>query len=146
MPLTARTVLVAKLVPHLILTTPSTVIGSLLVMRAVHAPVEFWVFFVVTPIIINLLIALSGAVIGALLPKLDFQSEVQPIKQSLAIFVTLITNMLIAAATVMANLYCVRKGEPMLGAILTPVVAALISVILFVILLGPCARKYEKLS
>ena len=146
MPVSARTVLVAKLLPHLILTTPSIVIGSLLVMRAVHAPVEFWAFFVITPIVMNLLVALSGAVIGALLPKLEFQNEVQPIKQSLAMIVTLMTNLLITAGAVMANVYCVSKDECMLGAMLTPVVALLLTVILFVILLGPCARKYEKLS
>ncbi len=144
-PVSAKDVLVSKTVPHLIVSAPPTVICSVLFMIATSAPVEYWIFFILTPLLANLFSALLGTVINAAFPKLEFENEIQPIKQSFSVFLVLMIQMIGYSAVLFADLILVFILHPIVVALLTLVFFGVLSSIMYLILVKRSTIRYDRI-
>lgn len=143
MPVSARTVLFAKAMPHVIVALPSSLIASVLAMIAVKAPPSYFVFFILTPILFNLLGAFVGIFFNTLFPKFDYENEVQVIKQSASTFVTMLVMMLFGLITVGMNLAISIFVSALLASLLTLVLVLILASLFAALIAGPISRRYE---
>ena len=94
MPISAKHVLVSKSLAHFAICAPATLISSVLLLIAADAPLSAIPLAVILPLIVCAIFAVFGTVINVAFPKLEFDNEAQPVKQSLAVFVDMMSQML----------------------------------------------------
>ena len=145
LPISAETVLFAKTMPHLIVTFPFTVVTATLFALATHAPWYYVIFLFLTPTAANLFCALFGMVMNVAFPRFDYENEAQVIKQSTAMFICTFGQMIFAVllAILAVLLTFSSKGLVAVGAITA--LFLVLSAVMYILLVGPSARRYEKL-
>ena len=146
LPIRERDVMIAKVLPHIIVSIPPTLISAVLLIIASSAPVIYWPFFVLTPIAAIVFSAFLGLVINVAFPKFEYDNEAQPVKQSLSVFLTMIIQMLGGSAIVALTLVLSLLSFGFIAALFMLLVYSVLSVIFGVILFGPSARKYAKIE
>lgn len=146
MPVNARYIMLAKALPHIIVSVPPTIISSILLMIASGAPLKYWPFFILTPIAATVFSAFLGLVINVAFPKFEYDNEAQPIKQSLAVFLVMIIQMLIGFSVFGLTLALSIFSFGFLASILVLLIFTGLSVAFCAVLLGPSARKYTKIE
>ena len=146
MPLSTRTVLLSKLLPHLIVTVPATLVCSFLLMIAGKATPAEIPFYILTPALSNVMFALFGLLMNVTFPKLELINDAQAVKSSAAVFFTMIFDFLWSIVVSAVGIGLSVIGFPLLshGAILllTLLLSALFALLLFI----PCVKKYDKLG
>lgn len=145
-PVSARTVLLSKTLPQIIISTPPTLISSILLIIATGAPPEYWFFFILAPLFANAFTAFSGSVINVAFPKFDFDNEAQPIKQSLSVFLVMMLTMLISVIAFIGAILLNGIWSPLLITALVCALYASLTLVFYLILVGPSARKYERID
>lgn len=145
MPIPARTVLLGKALPHLIVTTPPTLLSSVLFGIAISAPIYWWPYLIVVPIASNLLFALLGISINTLFPKLEFENDAQPVKQSLAVFLMMLCGILWGLFVSGVNIAGGIFGLGLVSVTGILVISLILSLVLYLLIRGPLARRYERL-
>ncbi len=144
MPLSARDVLLSKCVPHLLVTSVPTILSAVLLMIACSAPIEYWAFFILTPVLTNAAFALLGIALNVAFPKFSFENEAQPIKQSMATFLSMITSMVWSILVIVLNLFLTLSGRGILASLLTLGATALLAAALYFAVVTVCVKRYEK--
>ena len=93
----------------------------------------------------SLTFALFGIILNTLMPKFEFTNEAEVVKQSLATFLDMLANMLIAVLMFVAAVALM----PIMGALLFMLTAIVVFVIfdafMYYIIAGPISKKYEAL-
>ena len=145
MPISSRTVLLAKCAPHVIVCATPTVLASVLLAIACGAPAVFWPFFILTPAVTNILFALVGIALNTAFPKLKFDNETQPIKQSMSIFLAMTAGFVWSLAVLGVSGLFSLLGVAILGVVAVFVLTSVVAAIMYAVVVGPCARKFEKL-
>lgn len=144
-PVSSISQLYAKLVPHLVIAVPSSLVSSLLAAIALEADLLGWLILFALPIICNLLFALFGLVINVLMPKFDYVNEAQVVKQSGAVFFAMLGSMLFSLLVLAGGVGLVYLlGGAWSFIILTAVLIILVAVML-ILLVGPVRRRFERL-
>ena len=146
MPIKAKTYLLAKATPHGTVAIVSSLVASVCIAIATSAPVYLYPFYILIPLMANVLFALAGIIINALFPKLEFANEVQVIKQSLASVLSLVFGMLIGGGFAVAALFATNIfGTLGLLGLMTGVLV-IMNICAYLILVGPIADRVEKFS
>ena len=94
MPISSTDVLIAKSLAHFVICAPATLISAVLILIAAAAPLSAIPLAVLLPLLLGLIFAVFGTVINVAFPKLEYDNEAQPVKQSLATFVVMLSQML----------------------------------------------------
>ncbi len=145
MPLSGREVLIGKTLPHVIVGAPTMLISSLLVAVAIEASPLDLVFIILIPQVANIVFALFGIIMNTAFPKFEYENEAQPIKQSLAMTVVMFSGMLYGIAISGLSLVLALFISPLISEILVLALNIALALGLFAILVGPSARRYERL-
>ncbi len=146
LPIKDRDVLVAKTIPHIVITSAASLITSALLMIAVSAPVKYWPFFILTPIAANIFSSVMGLVINIRFPKFSYQNEAEVVKQSIATILALFIQMLLGIVVIIGNFVLSLFGMGLAAAFITLLVFAGLAVAFTAILFGPSAKKYSKME
>ena len=146
MPVSDREVLLSKVIPQITITLPPTLVSSVLFIIATSAPIKYWAFFILTPIVAGILFALLGLVMNVAFPKLVFENEVQPIKQSLAVFLTMMSQLVLSLILFGLNAVVGILGFPIIAAFLTLGILVGLTLLFYFILVGPCVKKYASID
>lgn len=144
-PVDDKIVILSKVLPQIIITTPPVLISSVLMIIASGASFVYWPFIILTPIVANVAFAFIGLCFNILAPKFDFDNEAQPVKQGLASFLTMITQMILPIAVAALIVFVLFKGLTMLAAVLGLVIFVVVAVVAAVLLFVPCKQKYAKM-
>ena len=142
MPLGEREVLISKTLPQIIVTAPPTFLCSIMLITASSAPIEYWVFFILTPVIANVFSAIFGTVINVAFPKFEYENEAQPIKQSLSVFIVMVAQMLFYAAVAIVVFILSFVLHPLIVCAALLALFLALAILLYVLLVGPVTRKY----
>ncbi len=145
-PVKDETILLSKLLPQIIVTTPPTLVASVLMIIASGASPVYWAFFILTPISANVCFAILGLIFNVLFPRFDFDNEAQPIKQSMPTFLTMMSQMIFSIISLVINFALALIGLGVLAAVLTFLLLTALAAVLSVILFIPCKRKYSKIT
>lgn len=145
LPVDPMTVLYAKLVPHIVLSLPSTLALSILLGIAFSIPAIFWPFIIITPIISVLIGALLGLILNVKFPKFEYTNEHEVVKQSLPVFVMVMLGLLCTMICVGASVFIASMIGPLV-ALLALLVLLLLTLSLLIWLLNTVAcRGLQKL-
>lgn len=146
MPIGAKDVLIAKSIPQILITTPFCVISSVLMIIATDAPLEYLPFFILVPIVANIAFSLFGTVINTAFPKFKYDNEAQVVKQSLAGFIVMFSQMIFSIGVFLLCEIFATAGVGIFGVALALVLYATVAVVLYIILTTVSVRKYEKIE
>lgn len=145
LPISARTVLLAKATPHVLITLPFSLLSALLLAIAVEAPWYYCIFLFLMPTAANLFCALFGMVMNVAFPKFDYATEAQVIKQSTAMFICTFGQMLFAILLTALTVVLALASLGVLACGLVTLLLLLLSLCMYLVLIGPSARRYETL-
>ncbi len=146
MPISARCTLFSKAVPHVIVSGVPTLIATVLLIIAVEPELSFWPFVILTPLLATVFSSLLGIVIGTALPKFDYQSEVQLIKQSLSTMVSMFSMMLVGIGTMALNIWLSVVLSPMTASIILFSIFVLFDIALVVLIDKVMIKRYDKFN
>ena len=144
-PISDTTVILSKVLPQIIVITPPVLLSSLIMILASGAEPIYWIFLIVTPFLANVSFALLGLIYNILAPRFDFDNEAYPIKQSLSVFATMMTQMLISIVAIVITVIFLFMNLPLVAAVVGLAFFALLVAVFALILFIPCKQKYAKL-
>jgi ABC-2 type transport system permease protein len=93
-PINTRTLFAAKIAVNLVILIPSALVAAVVLNRVLDTSFVESVLLYITPIVYALFTSLLGLLVNLLFPKLDWTAEVAVIKQSMAVFVTMLSGVL----------------------------------------------------
>lgn len=147
MPLSARTVILAKTLPQIILSAPVSIITGVLFAISLGVSPLYWVFVIMIPTVATVMFAFLGIIFNVLFPKFDYTSEAHVIKQSASATLTLFTQMAVSGAMIPLAVWFLNLGLPtIVQLIIFLAVYTVLAVVLAVIALMPCARKLSSMN
>lgn len=146
LPVRERDVMLSKVLPHIIVSLPPTLISSVLLMIASSSPIKYFPFFVLTPVAATVFSAFLGLVINVAFPKFEYDNEAQPVKQSLSVFLVMIIQMLVGVAVFVITFILALLSLGFIASLAVLLMFCVLSVIFGVILFGPSARKYAQIE
>ncbi len=146
MPVSAKTLLYAKLVPHLLFSIPSVIVGSVLFTVAFEPGLEYLPFIIITPIVGSVFSALFGGVVGSVFCKFDYQSEVRVIKQSAASTVSLFGMMLLSVGFAALTIWLSIVLSPLAASFVLLGLLVCLSAVCLWLLSGIIARKLDRVE
>ena len=95
-PIEPKKVLRAKVLTHIVICTPCTLVSSLIVAIALKFSFINLIFCVLSGLSMVLLSAYFGMFLGIKFPKFDWQNETVAVKQGFAVFGSMLGAMLIS--------------------------------------------------
>ena len=145
MPISSRDVILAKAFPHVVVTTPPTILASVIACITL-APSPIHCFFIIAiPAVSNVAFALFGIVINVAFPKLEFENETQPVKQSLAVFLAMAIPSILGVALSAGSFILAMMDMSLIASLASFLLICGLAVALYFIAIGPAAKKYERL-
>ena len=146
MPVAAQTVLRSKLALHLAVSTPGILLAQISCIIVLRPSGLMVLWMLLLPQIFNLFMAVFGQWANLCHPKLDWQTEAQPVKQGAAIVIAMFggMGMLIVPAIAGALLWNVLGGVDIVAAAAT-VIFAVLAVVLYKWCMGKGAEIFAKL-
>lgn len=144
-PVSDNTVILSKVLPQIIVTTPPVLLSSLLMIVAAGASPIYSLFIILTPVAANVGFAFLGLCFNILAPKFQFDNEAQVIKQSMATFLTMITQAVVSILVMVLTVVLIFKGFPLLSALAGLLFFVVFAIVCAIILFIPCKQKYTKM-
>jgi ABC-2 type transport system permease protein len=144
-PISDNTVILSKVLPQIIVTTPPVLISSVILIVASGASPIYWPFLILTPLVANTAFAFLGLCFNILAPKFEFDNEAQPVKQSMAVFLTMITQSVISILAIVFTVLLLFRGYPLLSAAAGLVFFVIVAIVTAILLFIPCKQKYAKM-
>ena len=123
-----------------------TLISSILILVAVRAPLEYWLFAIFVPFFANVFFAFLGTVINTVFPRFDYQNEAQIIKQSLSVFIVMMVQLLVSVLLFSVTVILLFVISPLAVSALMLLLFAVLAIIFYVILTKSSTMRYEKLD
>lgn len=142
LPLSGRTVLGAKLIPHMVLSAPLTLAASITCAIAIRPSLGTIVAMLIVPQIYNAAMAIIGLAMNLALPRFDFSDEMQVVKQSGAVGFTMLIGMV---GSMMAMAPGIVVGILMKNAALGIFLAAVIPLIACIALSVHLAKNGDRI-
>ena len=132
LPLPGHTVLTAKLIPHMVLSAPLTLIASITCAIAIRPTPGAVVALLLVPQIYNAATAVIGLSMNLALPRFDFTDETQVLKQSGAVgFTMLITTVGGIMAMAPGIVIGILTENAVLGMALAAVIPFAVTIVLY---------------
>ncbi len=145
LPIKPRTILFAKIVNHMIICTPVSVISIIIACLSFKVGFLTTVLVIISNIAIIALTGYFGMFLGLKFPKFDWQNENVAVKQGFAVFGTMFGSMLYAMA-LSALGFVVALFNATLALILMVVPSIILCVILHLYFLYGAEKDFEKLK
>ena len=144
-PIRARDVLLGKAICHIIITAPPTLAVSVIAAVMSGASIYEIPFMILLPLLSSSAFALLGVVLNVAFPKFEFESEVQPIKQSLPVGLAMLAGTLLGMLCFGGGVALFFVASSLLAFIAISAFMLALAALLIFLLLGPCSRRFEKL-
>lgn len=146
LPISPRTVLLSKVMPHFVITETSilagaTVFGILLRPSAVELLIMY-----LLPTVFNVFTALAGVVINLYFPKFDWINETQAVKQGFAVLLAMMINILAVILPVFGYIYLAADIISTTAfAFLYMAFLLIIAIVLYFYLCSRGCKRFERL-
>lgn len=142
-PVSAKKILISKSLINMVIFLPIHFITSITLLIVLHAGIAEWIMLITLPMLLNIIVSFGGTYINILLPKLEWESEVQVVKQSMSLVVTMIISWILALIPVVLNFAEVSVS---LCGIITLIIYAVFTITVITLLLTNGVKKFEKLE
>ncbi|MBR2466386.1 MAG: hypothetical protein IKB38_05595 [Clostridia bacterium] len=142
LPIGGREVLLSKVIAHLVITVPFTLVSSVLLLIASGAWAHVW-YYVLLPLSANLIGALVGVLWNVLFPKFEFTNEAMVVKNSLSVFLTMISLLLLGIGLAALGIWLLVVAGFFAAVLVQLAVSLLIAGVLLFVLLKYAAKRFE---
>ncbi len=146
MPIGGKTVLIAKALAHIIITTPLTAIYSAVLIVVSGADFPSALMSVVILLSSNVLFALLGINLNVAFPKLKFANIAQVVKQSASVGLSMLAATVWTMGIVAGGICLTVVASPTITLLAILGLTLAVCALLAALLLGPCVRRCEKLG
>lgn len=147
LPISARTLVLGKVLPQIIITVPVAIISGICLSIASGIAPIYWAFVILIGVAASVAFAFLGFAFNTLFPRFDFTSETHVIKQSLASMLAMFSQMAVAIAFVPLAIWFINlQFSALLSLGIMLGITVLLAAAFAVIALVPCAEKIEKMS
>ena len=145
LPIPPHRVLLAKCVPHILINAPISSVCGLILAVSFGVDTPYYLFYILTPFTVNLLFAIVGVLINVAFPKFNFTNEIQVIKQSLAVSLSLLFNFVVTVLLAVVAVFGALKEFGLVTSILSLAAVIILNLIAYFLLVGPAARRFSGL-
>lgn len=145
LPVREDTVLLAKCVPHVLVCTVPSSISAIVLSVALRASFGQVVAFLLLPPLAGVACALFGILLNVAFPKLDYTSEAQPVKNSMAAMLSMFLQMIVGILMLFAGSALVFIGIGWVALVITALLLLFLCALLYVLVTRVSARKLTAL-
>lgn len=142
-PVDPKLVLFAKSLLNMIIYLPVHLTTSIIIVVIMQEGLMISIAFVLLPILLNIILSFGGTYINLLLPKLEWESETQVVKQSLSLVLTMIIGYVLAFVPIIFGLLNIASN---LSLIITLCLYALLASLSIILLSTRGVKKFNKLT
>ncbi len=147
MPISAKTVLLSKTAPAVLLPIIPNLFAAVAIILSVKTGLLDSLLVILVILTAGVASALVGTVFNGAFPKFNYENEAQVVKQSLAVFLTLLVLTLYGLLAVFISfIFSFMFALPTVGMLTVLLLNIAISVSMLLFILGPLSRKYNSLS
>ncbi len=146
LPVPTWQILLGKALPHFAITSAASLVCGVTVAIRFGVPFVYGVCFVLLPVIANAACALWGVVINTALPKVDFTSEAQAIKQSAAAFIGMFVPMILGMLLIVGTIVMTLFSLGWLAVVFCFALFLLLAAVLYVLMVRVSARRFETIG
>ncbi len=143
LPIPAKYILLAKTIPHITISSFTSVISSAIMIVALGISPVWWAFMFLIPLAGSAFSAFFCAVIGAAIPKFDYVSDVQAIKQSAASGVSMFSMMIISLGIAGGSVFLLMFLSPIVVGTVLFSVLILFALISAALLSTAMAKRFD---
>lgn len=144
-PIPPTTLIMAKLVPHLIIGVPASLISSILIAIATATNSFEVIYIILVPLLATVNFAMLGLILNIAFPKFDFQNEAEVVKQSLPVFIITFGAMFFIIALEFVTIFLSTLLGALAAALIIAAATLLVFLIEYLILTGPSAKRIATL-
>lgn len=145
MPINAKDILLSKALMQFIICAPPIFVSTVMVLIATMPSPLLWIVFIIAAQLANAFFSLSGVLINVIFPKFTYENEAQAVKQSLSTLVCMMSCMLISLA-LLIGVFILSFFREWLGALLVVGAPLILSLVEYLLLIGPASKRCERLS
>ena len=99
------------------------------------------IFYILIPITASVAFSFMGTVLNVAKPKFDFVNEMQIVKQSFPVFISMMVGMLGAIALVALAFVFIFIGQPMLFLVIAEIALLGLAILFYALAVTSSARK-----
>lgn len=144
-PIPTEALIYSKLVPHLAIALPSSVISSVIAAIAIGASPAWWFFILLVPVAATFVFAMLGLILNIAMPRFDFVNVAQIVKQSMPVFIVTLGGMLMFLVLGGAALGLAVLLGSAVAAIIFSIIFVALFLVFYLVLTGPSKRRLERL-
>ncbi len=122
LPISEKSIMFSKMMVNFIITAPASFISAGLLCISLKPDFMTGLYMFLTPLAYSIFVAAFGLALNLLMPKMDWTSDTQVVKQSAAVMVAIFAGMAIAGVPIAL---CMSFGPQLVMPITTIVVAVL---------------------
>lgn len=146
LPVEDKTVLLSKLLPSVIICVPPTLVSSIILAFVIGSPIAYLPFIILTPLVAIVAFSALGLVFNVLFPNFDYQSEAQPIKQSIAVTLTMFSQLLISLVSCGMALALLYFIGPIVASLCVLGFYICLAIIFLLVLFIPMKKRYGRIT
>lgn len=145
MPISSEKILLSKLTMHLILVNPLCLIFSVVVCLIFGVGIIEGISVILLPQLFSFMIGTAQLLVNLMLPKLDYVSEIQVVKQSAAVTVSMFGGMGISLILLIPGVILGMIIPIEIYAVCCTLVVCAVDIVLYKLLTGYGVKKFERL-
>ncbi len=142
-PANTNTILLSKSLINMIIFFPVEILTSIVVCLSLKAGVLEWIMILTLPNLLCVILSFGGTYINLLLPKLNWETEAQVVKQSLSLIVTMFLGLFLVIIPVILNLCNLSLA---ITFYITLSIYGVLAVLAIVLLFTNGKKKFNKLE
>ncbi len=146
LPVEDKTVLLSKLLPSVIICAPPTLVSSIIIAFAVGSPIAYLPFVLLTPLAAVVAFSSLGLIFNVLFPNFDYQSEAQPIKQSVAVTLTMFSQLLFSLISCGIAVVLLYFVGPIVSSLCVLGFYICLAAVFLLVLFIPMKKRYGRIT
>ena len=146
LPITAKTILISKVLSALIITTPILILGNIILFVRFKINIFESLLLLVLSILIPLVSHFIGLIINLKYPKFDWENSTEVVKQSTSSFIAVMLGMFLFIISTVIITNFLGHVNAILLLSLTTLIYLIIDIILYMYLSITGVKKFNKLT
>ena len=146
LPIKTKTILMSKIYAALLITTPTLLVGDLIMFIRFRTNILEALLLIVLSILMPLISHFIGIIINLKYPKLEWETPAEAVKQSTSSFIAVMLGMVVLIIVVGIAFALLGKVLPIIVLLIATGVSGLINLILYLYLTKKSVKDFDSLS
>lgn len=146
LPVKDKQVFMAKIFVNLLITIPIIIINTILCIILYDFKIIDYIMILIIPTLLALLMSITGLYVNLNFPKLNYDSDVKAVKQSVSVFVSLVISFILMTILIVVTILTIVFLTKVIYAYLFLIlILAILNVILIILLYKHGSKLYKNI-